>query len=95
MKQDVIIQQYTADFESYKHILKLMKKGFFLVDQEYNPKTDVNEYRLKKRWNLILRSKASMYEHPARKAGETVFGPSLDDLANEMEAFFIALELLK
>lgn len=47
---------------------------------------------LKERWIQILRQKASQYEHLARKNGETVTSPSLDDLANEMEAFFTGLE---
>lgn len=48
---------------------------------------------LQKRWNTILRQKASEYEHTARKNGEVVCEPSLDDLANEMEAFFTGLTL--
>lgn len=48
---------------------------------------------LKKRWDRILRQKASQYEHTARKNGEFVCEPSLDDIANELEAFFIGLEL--
>jgi hypothetical protein len=46
---------------------------------------------LSRRWEGILRSKASIYEHTARKNGESVIEPSLDDIANEMEAFFIGL----
>lgn len=46
---------------------------------------------LKNRWVSILRIKASEYEHKARKAGETVSGPSLDDICNEIEAFFVGL----
>ena len=48
-------------------------------------------YNLKKRWDSVLRAKASDYEHTARKNGEIVTSPSLDDLANEMEAFFTGL----
>lgn len=40
-----------------------------------------------KRWEQTLRMKASEYEHPARKRGESVFYPSIDDICNEMEAF--------
>lgn len=47
--------------------------------------------QLKARWESILRSKASQYEHQARKDGKIVTGPSLDDIANEMEAFFTGL----
>ena len=47
---------------------------------------------LAKRWQTILRGKASHYEHPARKRGEEVCVPSLDDLANEMDAFFTGLQ---
>lgn len=46
---------------------------------------------LKRRWITILRGKASIYEHPARKNGETIVAPDLDDLANEVEAFFTGL----
>lgn len=46
---------------------------------------------LKKRWISLLRNKASEYEHPARKSGETVTSPDLDDICNEIEAFFIGL----
>lgn len=46
---------------------------------------------LKNRWVGLLRQKASIYEHAARKRGETVPGPSLDDICNEMEAFFTGL----
>jgi len=48
---------------------------------------------LKQRWNRILRQKASEYEHQARKDGKIVCEPSLDDLANEMEAFFVGITL--
>lgn len=44
--------------------------------------------KLKNRWIRLLRQKASMYEHSARKRGEVVLSPSLDDICNEMEAFF-------
>jgi hypothetical protein len=43
------------------------------------------------RWNTILRCKAEEYEHTARRNGEVVTGPDLDDLANEMHTFFIGL----
>ena len=45
---------------------------------------------LKERWVSILRSKAS-YEHNERKSGKTVASPSIDDICNEMEAFFTGL----
>lgn len=48
---------------------------------------------LQKRWNRILRQKASEYEHEERKNGKVVCSPSLDDLANEMEAFFTGLTI--
>ena len=47
--------------------------------------------QLYKRWNSILRMKAE-YEHNARKNGEVVASPSIDDICNEMEAFFTGLE---
>jgi hypothetical protein len=50
-----------------------------------------NLLSLRDRWDRILRGKASDYEHKARKNGEVVCGPSLDDLANEMDAFFTGL----
>jgi hypothetical protein len=46
---------------------------------------------LKNRWVGLLRMKASEYEHKARKRGEVVYEPSLDDICNEMEAFFTGL----
>lgn len=46
---------------------------------------------LKERWIKILRQKAE-YEHEARKNGEVVPSPSIDDICNEMEAFFTGLD---
>ena len=46
---------------------------------------------LHERWNAILRGKASQYEHTARKNGEIVSSPSLDDICNEIDAFFAGL----
>ena len=43
------------------------------------------------RWIGTLRYKASVYEHVARKKGEEVTSPSLDDICNEMEAFLEGL----
>lgn len=48
---------------------------------------------LKMRWIGILRIKASR-EHEDRKAGMVVPSPSIDDICNELEAFFTALSLL-
>lgn len=48
---------------------------------------------LRHRWEGMLRSKASEYEHKARMNGETVCNPSLDDLANEINAFFVGLRV--
>lgn len=53
-------------------------------------KTNLQE--LKERWISLLRMKASEYEHQVRKNGETVCEPSIDDICNEMEAFFTGLE---
>ena len=47
------------------------------------------------RWNSILRMKASEYEHTARKEGNAVTSPSLDDICNEMRAFFKGLDFHK
>lgn len=46
---------------------------------------------LASRWISILRVKASEYEHPARRDGEVVTSPSIDDICNEINAFFIGL----
>lgn len=45
---------------------------------------------LKERWVSLLRMKAE-YEHQARKNGEVVSSPSIDDICNEIEAFFTGL----
>lgn len=45
---------------------------------------------LKARWISILRHKAK-YEHADRAEGKTVVEPSIDDICNEIEAFFIGL----
>lgn len=47
------------------------------------------------RWNSLLRMKASEYEHDARKRGEVVVGPSIDDICNEMKAFLAGIESKK
>ena len=46
--------------------------------------------KLKERWIGILRLKAE-YEHEERKAGKVVASPSIDDICNEIEAFFAGL----
>jgi hypothetical protein len=46
---------------------------------------------LKERWLSLLRDKAHQYEHPERKLGEIVTSPSIDDVCNEIEAFFTGL----
>jgi len=46
---------------------------------------------LKNRWVGLLRQKAE-YEHNARNNGEVVASPSIDDICNEIEAFFVGLE---
>ncbi len=45
---------------------------------------------LKKRWISLLRMKAN-YEHSDRLNGLEVPSPSIDDICNEMEAFFTGL----
>ena len=52
----------------------------------------MNNQELKDRWIKILRQKAREYEHPARKSGTTVYEPSIDDICNEIEAFFTGLD---
>ena len=46
---------------------------------------------LKNRWVSLLRDKAE-YEHKVRKTGVVVASPSIDDICNEIEAFFTGLE---
>lgn len=50
----------------------------------------MTKQELKNRWINILRMKAE-YEHNARKTGEVVSSPSIDDICNEIEAFFTGL----
>lgn len=54
---------------------------------------DKENYEIKEladRWISILRMKAD-YEHNARKSREVVASPSIDDICNEMRAFFTGL----
>lgn len=46
---------------------------------------------LQEHWNRVLRHKATQYEHKAREKGENVVSPSIDDICNEMNAFFTGL----
>jgi len=50
-----------------------------------------NTADLAARWISSLRMKASEYEHPARRDGEVVTSPSIDDICNEINAFFTGL----
>ena len=50
----------------------------------------MTKQELKTRWIGILRQKAK-YEHNARKNGEVVCDPDIDDICNEIEAFFTGL----
>ena len=50
----------------------------------------MTQEELKDRWIRILRHKAE-YEHNARKNGVDVTSPSIDDICNEIEAFFAGL----
>ena len=45
---------------------------------------------LKNRWVNILRMKAA-YEHEAREKEGVVTSPDIDDICNEIEAFFAGL----
>lgn len=47
------------------------------------------------RWINILRDKAHDYEYKAREKGETVSSPDLDDIANEITAFFAGINSSK
>lgn len=53
---------------------------------------DSMKQELLERWNTILRQKAREYEHSKRKAGEVICSPSIDDICNEISAFFTGLE---
>lgn len=60
----------------------------------YKLRTKINPMNLnelKERWINILRQKAT-HEHNLRKNGEIVASPSIDDICNEMEAFFTGLD---
>lgn len=60
-----------------------------------NPNTNLPPYvELINRWNSILRQKAT-YEHNARKNGEVVCSPSIDDICNEMVAFLAGISIIK
>ena len=50
-----------------------------------------NRVKIIRRWESILRGKAGDYEHTDRAKGKDVTRPSLDDIANEMEAFLAGL----
>lgn len=50
-----------------------------------------NIEELKERWISILRHKDT-YEHVARKNGEVVTSPDIDDICHEIEAFFVGLQ---
>jgi len=52
----------------------------------------MNKEELKNRWISLLRRKAK-YEHEERKAGKVVVSPSIDDICNEIEAFFTGLNI--
>lgn len=43
---------------------------------------------LANRWISILRMKAHEYEHEARGKGKVVASPSIDDICNEITAYF-------
>jgi len=47
------------------------------------------------RWVRLLRLKAKEYEHKARKEGKEVYGPSIDSICNEMEAFKDAVLMIR
>jgi len=51
----------------------------------------MNKQELKNRWVSLLRIKAG-YEHEMRRRGEIVCKPDIDDICNEIEAFFTGLE---
>lgn len=55
---------------------------------------DYTTEELVDRWINLLRSKAA-YEHNARKKGEVVPSPSIDDICNEMIAYFTGIINIK
>lgn len=60
-----------------------------------NKKTNMQNEKLTKlmeRWTSILRSKAHEYEHEERGRGKEPVSPTLDDIAWEIEAFFIGID---
>lgn len=67
----------------------------FYIAQEYYLHKGGNMSEIFERWDCILRGKASKYEHKARKNGEEVSSPDLDDVCNEMRAFFEGLGIRK
>lgn len=54
-----------------------------------NETFEIND--LANRWINILRAKAHQYEHRERKDGKTVISPDIDDICNEMIAYFTAI----
>ena len=53
-------------------------------------KEEYTTEELANRWIYLLRQKAE-YEHNARKNGEVVTEPSIDDVCNEMIAYFTGI----
>jgi len=50
-----------------------------------------SEEEMANRWISALRAKAAEYEHEARKEGTAVTSPDIDDICNEMIAYFTAM----
>jgi hypothetical protein len=55
-----------------------------------NMKEEYKTKELANRWIELLRSKAG-YEHEERKKGKVVASPSIDDICNEMIAYFTGI----
>lgn len=53
-------------------------------------KSEYTAEELANRWIGILRGKAE-YEHSARANGSTVCRPDIDDICNEMTAYFTGI----
>jgi len=51
---------------------------------------ELTSKELAERWIGLLRIKAR-YEHDERKLGKTVASPSIDDICNEMTAYFTGI----
>jgi len=59
-----------------------------MEDKTYYP---TQREQLKNKWIRILRSKAKEYEHNRGEGERDVLRPDIDEVCNEIEAFFAGL----